>query len=475
MEARSPISGARAGSSTARPRRPPRFRALSDFILTGRSALPALTAGVSRARAEASRAHGVSSTGSWSFRKSFFDATATACRTPDSTPSSATRPGTCCEPTPARPTRGGRAAPSNAPVSASPATPASISRSPAATPTATSSSSSARWPGPARRPHRPRAAVRIRHRSWKRPLRRRSSPVRRGRNRRLREPARRLSHPPKRAFPAPHGDSRPRRRRRCLPARGIRPRRARADNDGSTAATLVSGPSDAALLRHLSGDDLTIPDFRAPTDLAIAERAAALFPPLGNQDGWQARFGRELNATEDRAAFNHPAAGCRSSKGKRVEPFRVQLDAASAASPPSMRALLVRASTPAARVSRRGQRHQPDDADRRHAARRVRLDAHPLLPAHAAAVRAQHFLCGLFNSFVVNYLVRLRVTTHVTTAIVERLPVPLRGWAPESFDGGLPPSRRRLSRRNHREGWAQTPGPRRPALPADGSMNSRMS
>src|SRR4029450_9499166 len=39
-------------------------------------------------------------------------------------------------------------------------------------------------------------------------------------------------------------------------------------------------------------------------------------------------------------------------------------------------------------------------------------------------LRAQHFLCGLFNSFVLNYLVRLRVTTHVTTAIVERLPVP---------------------------------------------------
>ena len=39
-------------------------------------------------------------------------------------------------------------------------------------------------------------------------------------------------------------------------------------------------------------------------------------------------------------------------------------------------------------------------------------------------LRHQHFLCGLFNSFVLNYLTRLRVTTHVTTTIVERLPVP---------------------------------------------------
>src|SRR5204862_7402503 len=45
----------------------------------------------------------------------------------------------------------------------------------------------------------------------------------------------------------------------------------------------------------------------------------------------------------------------------------------------------------------------------------------------------QHFLCGLFNSFVVNYLVRLRVTTHVTTAIVERLPIPRREDAPRAF------------------------------------------
>jgi hypothetical protein len=46
---------------------------------------------------------------------------------------------------------------------------------------------------------------------------------------------------------------------------------------------------------------------------------------------------------------------------------------------------------------------------------------------------AQWFLCGLFNSFVLNYLVRLRVTTHVTTAIVERLPVPTEGEAGAAF------------------------------------------
>ncbi len=38
--------------------------------------------------------------------------------------------------------------------------------------------------------------------------------------------------------------------------------------------------------------------------------------------------------------------------------------------------------------------------------------------------RDQEFLCGVLNSFVANYLVRLRVTTHVTARIMSRLPVP---------------------------------------------------
>jgi len=51
------------------------------------------------------------------------------------------------------------------------------------------------------------------------------------------------------------------------------------------------------------------------------------------------------------------------------------------------------------------------------------------LPLHA-----QRFLCGMFNSLVVNFLVRLRVTTHVTTAIVERLPIPREGDAGPAYD-----------------------------------------
>ena len=38
---------------------------------------------------------------------------------------------------------------------------------------------------------------------------------------------------------------------------------------------------------------------------------------------------------------------------------------------------------------------------------------------------AQHVLCALLNSLVANYLIRLRVNTHVTVALVSRLPAPV--------------------------------------------------
>jgi hypothetical protein len=65
-----------------------------------------------------------------------------------------------------------------------------------------------------------------------------------------------------------------------------------------------------------------------------------------------------------------------------------------------------------------------------------------VLPAHCVSThtvfclrtplpsQVQHLLSGFFNSLVVNYLVRLRVTMHVTTATVEQLPIPTTETAP---------------------------------------------
>jgi hypothetical protein len=138
------------------------------------------------------------------------------------------------------------------------------------------------------------------------------------------------------------------------------------------------------------------------------------------------KFGRELNVTEDRDALQQGRSGLPVIEGKHLAPFRV------------------RSSATRWTISRRDADRLV--GDRHHRARLAYRDVASatnrltfiaaILPAGCVSthtvfclrtplpLRDQHFLCGLFNSFVLNYLVRFRVTTHVTTAIVERLPVP---------------------------------------------------
>ena len=190
------------------------------------------------------------------------------------------------------------------------------------------------------------------------------------------------------------------------------------------------------VLEEVSGDEMTIPWFRAPIDLAIAQRAAAVFPPLGSERGWSARFGRELNATEDRQILR--AAGMKGLpvvEGKQIEPFAVNL----AQSRWSMHERDARNRLRDARY----QRPRLAYRDVAGATNQLTLIA-AILPAGSVSThtvfclrtllptRDQHLLCGLFNSFVLNYLVRLRVSTHVTTALVERLPVPTRDHGPRA-------------------------------------------
>ncbi len=191
-----------------------------------------------------------------------------------------------------------------------------------------------------------------------------------------------------------------------------------------------------ALLERLSGRDLTIPDLRSPMDLAIAERAAALFPPLGSADSWHARFGRELNATDDRHHIGPRGRGMPVLGGRHVEPFRARLDEAEGS---------IARRTATRLLGERVGRVRLAYRDVASAGNRVTLIA-ALLPAGCVSTHTllclktplvpdeQHFLCALFNSLVVNYLVRLRVSTHVTTAIVERLPIPSRVDAGLRFD-----------------------------------------
>jgi hypothetical protein len=191
------------------------------------------------------------------------------------------------------------------------------------------------------------------------------------------------------------------------------------------------------LLERVSGPALTIPHLCTPIDLAIVERTAALFRPLGDADGYGARFGRELNATDDRAAFRAERDGLLVVDGKHVEPFRIVLDSVTRSiDPADARRLL---------GSDRHDRPRLAYRDVASATNRVTLIA-AVLPRGVVSTHtlfcvrtplplsAQYFLCGVFNSLVVNYLVRLRVTTHVTTAVIERLPIPTQEEAPAAFE-----------------------------------------
>jgi hypothetical protein len=216
----------------------------------------------------------------------------------------------------------------------------------------------------------------------------------------------------------------------------------------------ASGPRPVRLspstIERLSGPAMAVPYVRTAADLAIAERAASLFRPLGDPSGWGAAFGRELNATDDRALFRADARGWPLVEGRHLSPFRVATESTGRRVTPAdaRRALGERCGR--ARLAYR---------DVANATNRVTLIAAILPPrcvsTHTVfclrtpfAARDQQFLCGVFNSLVANFLVRLRVTTHVTTAIVERLPLP-RGDAAPAAAAEIAALARLLARRDN--------------------------
>jgi hypothetical protein len=201
------------------------------------------------------------------------------------------------------------------------------------------------------------------------------------------------------------------------------------------------------LLSRLSGeDDLGIPELACERDLRLVERICSTTPRLAAEDGWGARFGRELNASDDRASFTEFTGEAQARpvvEGKLIDPFRVSLDRCRLQLRPDAAARLD--------VPRRARVAYRDVAS---ATNRLTLIA-ALVPARAVTTHtlfclkaplppaAQHVLCALLNSFVANYLVRLRVNTHVTIALVSRLPVPLLLEGTRSF-GRLAALSRRL-------------------------------
>ena len=184
-----------------------------------------------------------------------------------------------------------------------------------------------------------------------------------------------------------------------------------------------------SVVEQFSGDQRAIPEIKSSTDVAILGRTVFRFAPLASADGWGVRFGRELNATDDRQHFTaRPArAHLPVLEGKQIHPFVAHVDRATRYIAASVAARLLGATCfTAPRLAYR---------DVASASNRLTLIA-AVVPARVVTTHTlfclkgdvsyevQVFLCGVLNSFVANYLVRMRVGTHVTVSIMERLPVP---------------------------------------------------
>jgi N-6 DNA Methylase/Eco57I restriction-modification methylase len=186
------------------------------------------------------------------------------------------------------------------------------------------------------------------------------------------------------------------------------------------------------LIEKLARDDLAIPDIRCSEDVSLLSHLVFTNPALGSADGWNVKFGRELNATDDREHFEAARGADTKSlpvvQGKQVTPFAVDVQGARLRISAQVAARLLDPD----RTFRRARLAYRDVAS---PSNRLTLIA-AIVPAGAVTTHTlfclkealgedeQLFLCGMFNSFVANYVVRLQVGTHVTTAIVDRLPMP---------------------------------------------------
>jgi hypothetical protein len=209
------------------------------------------------------------------------------------------------------------------------------------------------------------------------------------------------------------------------------------DRAGDPVYHIVLKP---ALLRRLAGEHVTIPELHTACDLAILERIVHRFPRLADSAGWNAEFGRELNATDDKSHFRHGSSEPRGMpvlEGKHIEPFICH---------PEDSTLMIDGRTAAGLIdpARSFARARLAYRDVASSTNRLSLIA-AILPSGVVTTHSlfclktplpdneQQYLCGMLNSFVANYLVRQVMTTHLGSTTVEDLRVPRLSPSSEEF------------------------------------------
>jgi hypothetical protein len=180
------------------------------------------------------------------------------------------------------------------------------------------------------------------------------------------------------------------------------------------------------VIRSASGNALRIPDIRRQDLFArlldIRRRIAA----LGSASGWAATFGRELNASDDRKRFSDN--GLPVLDGKHISPFRTAVEA----SRRRIDAAVARKLLPGLRFTRARLAYRDvSGVGNRHALIASVIPANVVTTHTLFCLRnplllvQQHFLCGVLNSDLMDAIVRMLMGGHVTTSLMESLPVPL--------------------------------------------------
>jgi hypothetical protein len=180
------------------------------------------------------------------------------------------------------------------------------------------------------------------------------------------------------------------------------------------------------MLETFGGPGRAVPDLQSDLARAVLARILAAGPALDSPRGWHAHFGRELNATDDRGLFG--GRGLPVLEGKLLEPFHARVDAATA---------FIDRRTAVRRLGKRAaiDRWRLGYREVASATNRLTLIAAMIPPGVVTThtifclrepldETSQWFLCGVFNSYVANYCVRLHGGTHVPAAVIQQLPVP---------------------------------------------------
>jgi hypothetical protein len=180
------------------------------------------------------------------------------------------------------------------------------------------------------------------------------------------------------------------------------------------------------LVRRFSGEGLAVPELAHERDRTILSRVLEVTAPLASSESWAAAFGRELNATDDRPHFG--PTGLAVLEGKLIEPFRARVEDA---------ACFIEHDVASRLLAHRARIDRPRLGYREVASATNRLTLiAAVIPAGTVTTHTifcmrepRHedvhwYLCGIFNSFVANYLIRLRGGTHVPASVIHQLPVP---------------------------------------------------